>query len=85
MNVKLIIKEFKAILKEASKTFGVPPHAVNNVQFGYVSAGRVSKDKLSLLGGYGKLKAYVAPNPKGKDKAAAQAMQTLLQTLNGKK
>jgi hypothetical protein len=85
MDVKKILKTFKTILNEAAKTFGVPAHEVNNVRFFYVSQGRIPKETIQLFGGYGKLKAYVAPNPKSKDDDAAKAMQSLLKSLNGGK
>jgi shikimate 5-dehydrogenase len=78
--LKNTLKEFEAILKDASKVFNRALHDVNVNQFKAMAKGRFSQQ---LLGAYGytPLKNAVAPRPdttKQEAKAARAMIERLL-------
>lgn len=61
---KEVVFLFRKILKEASEFYQKAEHAVTSFEYDMIQNGRLGMHTISRLGGFTKLKAYVAPSKK---------------------
>ena len=83
MNPNDTLKLFKKIIAEAAELYGTTPQNVTQPQFRYVAAGRLSIERLRLIGSYATVRDYCFPNKNSKTKqdAAFAAIQRLLKNV----
>jgi hypothetical protein len=79
MSPKQTLILFKQILKDAADFYDKPLYLVTGHEFSFVSKGRLGAQRIGQLGGFAKLKAYVAPNKHQQlDKNTKQLLEKIL-------
>jgi hypothetical protein len=78
-SIKSLMSVFKQILKEASELYQKPMSTITAPEFIFTSNGRLGINKIYQLGGYIKLRTYVAPDKKNQlDKATKQMIEKIM-------
>lgn len=80
--MKTLLKDVKKVLDDASKTFNIPAHAVNQAQFSFVMKRRIKHSTLKLFT-FGRLKAAVAPAPNTSKEEQRLARNLILKLVKG--
>lgn len=79
MTPKKALSNFKQVLREAAKFYGIPAYEINYAQFTYVARGRVGGIWIARLGGYATLRGYCAPKKDRKlDRATLDMIKKML-------
>lgn len=78
--MKTLLKDFKNVLNDAAKTFGKKPYEVTDLQFFYLSKGRINHNTVKMFK-YTALRDVVAPRPDTTKKQQTEARQMIERLL----
>ncbi len=73
-----ILQTFREILKEAADLYEKPQSKITSLEFTAAAKGRLGYRNMAKLGGFIKLRQYVAPPKETQDKAAIALVNKIL-------